>query len=461
MLADALAIWHAGVAAVKPERLILDQTSLIDSQLYLADEDIDLADFDRILVVGAGKASAAMASALFQHRLSELPKRIAVTGWVNAPAGSFQPGSAGPIVLHAARPAGANEPTEAAVQGTDHIVQLLQAASARTLCLVLLSGGGSAILVSPIEGIELSDKQQIARRVAAVGGNIEQLNTVRRALSRVKGGGLLRQCSAGRLVSLILSDVLGDPLETIASGPTVASAAATPEAALATLRELGLDTDPTLSRVVNVLKWLTSKGQTAAASSKTSTLSQATNIVVANNATAVDAAGVKAVELGYRYIMQSARSSEGDVAPLAAKCAGAAQQLSSEPQVDCWISGGEPTVTLPEGTDCGLGGRNQQLALLTMLELQKRGWPSNSRAFAKEILFLSAGTDGEDGPTDAAGAWFDADLSQRAQRNPVSAEAYARHADAYHFFDSVGGLVRTGPTGTNVCDLRIALTPRS
>ncbi|MGN6545498.1 MAG: glycerate kinase type-2 family protein [Aureliella sp.] len=458
-LGDALSIWWAGVVAVTPDRLFADEVQIADGHLQVADEAFDLGGVRRIVVVGAGKASAAMAAAFYQHSLQSLGRSIEVVGWINAPERSFRPGSAGPIHLHAARPVGVNEPTEQAVAGTAEILRLVGQCRADDLCIVLLSGGGSALLAAPVEGISLLDKQQVARKVAAAGGNIEQLNTVRRALSRVKGGGLAGACRARHLISLIISDVPGDPLETIASGPTVREAAASPSEALRVLDELNLLGDRDLHNLVANLQ---QRAKTQPALKKdVAAAAPVSNIILANNATAVDAAGVQAVELGYRYIMQSARGLEGDVSQLSVSAANVMEKLALEPQVDCWISGGEPTVKLPAVEQCGRGGRNQQLVLLSLIELQRRGWPSDLEKFPQPLVFLSAGTDGEDGPTPAAGAWFDPSICEQLRARQLDPRDYARRADAYTLLEQLGCLIESGPTGTNVCDLRVALKPHT
>ena len=455
-LADALAIWWAGISATQPEHLFTRETRVVGNQLELADWQFDLTGVKRLVVVGAGKASASMATAFYQTCLRQLEKKLDVVGWINAPAGSFQSQSAGKIVLHAARPAGMNEPTAEAVAGTERIRSLVAGCGSQDLCIVLLSGGGSALLTSPIEGITLGDKQQVARHVAAAGANIAELNLVRRALSRVKGGGLARTCRARQLITLIISDVLGDPLDTIASGPTVDSALARPSSALTVLERLHLLEHPGLANVTNVLSRLAKAESRMGQASRSH--APVTNIVLANNATAVDAAGVKAVELGYRYIMQASQTLEGDVAPLAIKVADTLEQLGRENAVDCWISGGEPTVKLPPPELCGRGGRNQQLMLLTMLELVGRGWPQNAERFPVPLLCLSAGTDGEDGPTSAAGAWFDERMLEKLRLSGMDASDFAARADAYSLFEKLNGLIVSGGTGTNVCDLRVALS---
>ena len=350
--------------------------------------------------------------------------------------------------LHAARPAGINAPTQQAIDGTQQILNLVAGASRNDLVISMISGGGSAILVSPQPGISLADKQAVAQCVAAAGGNIVQLNTVRRCISQVKGGGLARACQAGQVLSLIISDVLGDPLEIIASGPTVTDLRPDRTQALEALKSLGLLQHPQLA---NVVRWLRKAEATPVNPNSTT---QVQNVILGNLADAVDAAGVRAVELGYRYSMHVARQSEGDVMEVASNAFEQLNHLCDEPEIDCWISGGEPTVRLPE-SDIGLGGRNQQLALAVLEQMQSSGWPEAHKR--TEFAFLSGGTDGEDGPTDAAGAWFDSNTLSRLSTIGLKPATYLRRADAYHFFQEVGGLLQTGPTGTNVCDLRVGL----
>ena len=459
----ALSIFSAGVSAVTPQRLFADKLR-IDSNVLSVDDQItvELGDYSRIVVVGAGKAAAGMARELYHQQLSRLA--LPVVGWINAPAGSFQPNDAGPdIYLHAARPAGMNEPTEEAIFGTRQILKLVQQCSQRDLVIVLLSGGGSALLVAPPEGIRLSDKRAVAQLIAAAGGNIEQLNCVRRALSEVKGGGLARACRARRMLALIISDVLDDSLQTIASGPTLLSSQRNADEALTVLKQLDLHREERLQNVIRYLSEQAEPKTTGPSNAGPNPTVQSLNaptvehVILANNATAVDAAGTKAVELGYRYLMQCARASEGDVLGLASHLSGAIGQLLGQRQVDCLISGGEPTVQLPPSDRRGLGGRNQQLSLGIMHELSKTGWPHDLSRFTRPFVFLSGGTDGEDGPTTAAGAIFDATTLRAAREAGVSIADYLERADAFSFFQRFGGLVETGPTNTNVCDLRIGL----
>ncbi len=452
----ALSIWSAGVDAVTPRRLFADKTRLIHDRLLTIDDqlEIDLSRYARILVVGAGKAAASMASELYRLHLHRLQQPV--LGWINAPAGTFQFGDAGPnIHLHVARGAGINEPTPEAVYGTQQILELLKQSTPQDLVLVLLSGGGSALLVAPPPGLTLTDKQSVAQVIAAAGGNIEQLNAVRRAVSAVKGGKLVGACRAARMITLIISDVLGDSLQTIASGPTVVAANCQPHDALRTLEELDVLDAPQLQNVVTYLRAADGVDQSRLPTGSGGP--QVDHIILANNATAVDAAGVRAVELGYRYVMQCSRGPEGDVMQLAKQLSRAVDQLFEQQQVDCLISGGEPTVMLPAKEIRGKGGRNQQLTLAVMDEMVKRGWPDGER-YQRSCIFLSGGTDGEDGPTLAAGAFFDRQILEQALRAGANVEDYLARADAYSFFQRCGGLIQTGPTNTNVCDLRLALT---
>ncbi len=468
----AFQIWRAGVDAVTPARLFRDKVRLDDTRLIIEGSDpepieVELAGVRRLVVVGAGKAAAAMAIALQQVVLGPLAASVpglAVEGWINAPEDTITAEAAselGSIHLHAARPPGINSPTEAAIVGTRRILELVGSCDHRDCVICLLSGGGSALLCAPISGVTLADKQAVALQVAAAGGNIEQLNAVRRPLSQVKGGGLARVCRAGRLLTLTISDVLGDALDTIASGPTICSEPADgfqtnvrgrAMRALTVLDELGLSGSPALAGVVGALQQQMRNPIVSAPRHSGPTIFSK-QIILGNNADAVDAAGVKAVELGYRYVMQSAQRVEEDVSQVAHRAADAIEQLASQDKIDCWISGGEPTVKLPP-QGAGRGGRNQQLGLAVLREMQLRA----SRALLPyDWVFLSGGTDGEDGPTDAAGAIIDRGVCDRAVQLGLDPSDYLARADAYSFWAKVGGLLRTGPTGTNVCDIRVAL----
>ena len=246
---DALRIWHAAVAAVSAERLVRENVKVDSQGLTVAGRRWRLDELDRIVVVGAGKAGAGMAAGVEEALGESLARRYQLTGWLNVPADCVRPLRW--IELHAARPAGVNEPTAAGVDGAERILALVERLGPRDLCLCLLSGGGSALLPAPLSSISLGDKQEVTRRLSAAGANIRELNTVRKQLSRIKGGGLARLCRAGSLATLVISDVLGDPLDIIASGPTVPDRS-TPADALAILdRLLGPDTPPAIRQALN------------------------------------------------------------------------------------------------------------------------------------------------------------------------------------------------------------------
>ncbi len=435
---DAQRIWAAGVQAVQPEQLIPEFVTVAGDRLWIGDEELDLQTLDRIIIVGAGKAGASMTTALETALGKEVLQSKNVGGWVNVPADCVRATQA--VHLHPARPAGINEPTPAGVEGTRKILRLVGTLGPRDLCLCLVSGGGSALLPAPVDGIALATKISLTREIAARGGTIQQLNAVRRELSAIKGGGLARACRAGRLITLILSDVLGDNLETIASGPTV-DRTPTPELALQILDDLRL-TDYAAGKEAAV--WLRSR-KSLKNQSKAPITSQVTHLIIANNATAVDAAGIEAERLGYSHAMISANEPESSAEEVAERIVEMAQSMRTQQGPDCLISGGEPTVHLTEKSERGLGGRNQQLTLAALAKLDD--WQG--------LALLSAGTDGEDGPTDAAGAFVDEKISTTARDQGLDPNEYLRRNDAYHFFEKTGGLLKTGPTHTNVCDLRI------
>ena len=440
----ALQIWQAGVDAVRSERLVREALHVDGRMLVVGDEQLSLDAIRRIVVVGAGKAGAGMAAAVEEVLGPELLQEKQLAGWVNVPADCVR--RLQRIKLHPARPPGVNEPTPAGAQGSQEILQLVQSSEPEDLCLCLISGGGSALMPAPAEGITLEDKLTVTRYLSAAGANIEQLNTVRKQLSRIKGGGLARACRAGHLLSLIISDVLGDPLDVIASGPTTPDDTSTPGAALDVL-------DSFAARNVEirpeVFEYLERKQQTR----QPRPTCRVTNLIIGNNAVAVDAAGTEAERLGYSHAMISAAKSEGPAERIGRHLAGMALKMRTGPGPDCLVSGGEPVVTLVDRSRRGLGGRNQQLVLAALEQLAGDG--------AAGIVLLSGGTDGEDGPTDAAGALLEAAVLEAAKRQNLDPTDYLARNDAYRFFGPLGALIKTGPTHTNVCDVRVVVVDRS
>lgn len=456
---DALAIWQAGVDAVRSDKLVASNVRVGDSRLLIGDEEFDLQRIRRMAVVGAGKAGAGMAAGLEAALGDRLMAEKELAGWVNVPADCVRPLKR--IHLHSARPAGVNEPTEDGVRGVDEILRIVESLGADDLCLCLISGGGSALLPAPVDGISLADKQAVTQHLSGAGANIEQLNTVRKQLSRIKGGGLARACRAGRLVSLIISDVLGDPLDVIASGPTVADTG-TPQAALDVLERFQSREAGVSPAVIELLEKKTRAVSSSAAGATDIAFGPSVaNIILGNNAVAVDAAGIEAERRGYSHAMSASTTLEGNAEAIGRHHAEMALRMRDQGGPDCLITGGEPTVSLVPAEQRGLGGRNQQLVLAALEYLAgSHKQRPDCRPPCDGLVLLAGGTDGEDGPTDAAGAWIDAGAAATARQRQLDPVDFLRRNDAYHFFAPLGTLIQTGPTHTNVCDLRVVVVDR-
>lgn len=484
---DALAIWTAGVRAVHGYRLITEQLVIDDHWLGLPEQDlwIDLATTERIFVAGAGKASAAMARGVAQVLTPVSPQRLA--GHVQVPEDTDFQDDAAEIVgaidlreslaitepasrpspwleLHHVRPRGINFVTATAVAKTKELAHKLNALGPRDVCLFLLSGGASALLSEPLPGLTFADKNAVTRFLSAAGAPIEELNRVRSALSRIKAGGLARHCQAGRLLTLIISDVLGDPLPSIGSGPTFDDGQPPAARALRAL-EILQTYDPNREHVPGcVFESLLREAQvrTVAPNGSLPANSAASEFVVlANTATAVDAAGIEAERRGYSHAMhvQPPGQPEFGADSLAVESAAKhwASMLSSmnrQPGPDCLITGGESVVDLSGATSESRGGRNQHLALATLQQ-----WQSSANAdwFRDEICFVSGGTDGEDGNTTVAGVCLSQENRERASPMNLDISAFLDTKNSYKFFSQVGGLLLTGNTQTNVCDLRVGV----
>jgi len=444
----AEAIWRAGVQAVDSGRLMRQAIRCSGSALMMGQETIDLETIGRVAVVGGGKAGAGMAAA-FEEILGRNLVDEKVTGWVNVPEDCLR--FTRTIHLHPARPAGVNEPTASGVEGSDRILQIVSSLAEDDLCVVLLSGGGSALLPAPIDDITLGDKLQVTRLLMESGAAIDELNCVRKHLSRIKGGGLARACRAGRLVTLIISDVVGDRLDVIASGPTVVDRSTAADA-LAVLRKYAGASDDVPHAVREAIQRRTDATQVTHIDPDKRRSAIVRNVIIGNNATALQAAARQAVELGYsvRSLGSENRGVAREVGvELARRCLSIRDDNSPLDAPVCLLSGGEPVVHLVP-TDCPRkGGRNQELVLAGLMQLWDAG--------LERIVLLSGGTDGEDGPTDAAGAVIDQTVLDRARRRRMDPCEFLAINNSYPFFEQTGGLLLTGPTHTNVMDLRVAL----
>jgi glycerate 2-kinase len=429
----ALQIWQAAVDAARPQDLL--RSTFTHGPVASA-----LTNARRIIVVGAGKAGAAMAEGV-EAAVPQLLDRI--TGLVNVPADSVRPLQA--IRLHAARPAANNHPTAAGVAGAEQILRLIHEAEPDDVALCLISGGGSALLPAPVEGVTLDDKQRLTKLLHACGATINEMNAVRKHLSRIKGGRLAEAFRGRELFSLILSDVIGDPLDVIGSGPTAADPTTFADA-LAVLQRYRL-TEQTPAAILAHLQHGVA-GQIGETPKQL--LANIHNLILANNARSLAAAQRTAEQLGYR-VLNLGSFLEGETRQLATALAGIVRSIQHNglplrPPV-CLLSGGETTVTLCQ--NYGLGGRNVEFVLAAVHKLGMQG--------LHDIIVLSGGTDGEDGPTDAAGAMADEQTLHRAAQLRVDPAAYLDRNDAYHFFTATGDLLKTGLTQTNVMDVRVIL----
>ncbi|MFO0014649.1 MAG: glycerate kinase [Planctomycetota bacterium] len=453
LIDDALAIWRAGVNAVRADRVVARQVRWDGAWLTIDETSYDLRGIERVVVVGAGKATYGMLMGLADGFARGSHPALRVSGWVNVPDGVADSkritfGDSGWVDVCEARPQGVNEPTQRVIEGSRRILDLVRAADHSTIVLALWSGGGSALFCMPQPWLSLDTKIAITRRLSASGADIQALNEVRRCLSQVKGGRLARACRARLLVGLIISDVLGDPLPIIASGPTVLEPSPDPKLAAEILEGY---CPGVFDAVIAQLR---------ASSARDLSSGFATGLVpahhvLANNATAVDAAGTHAVALGYRYWMHSAKHSEGPAEHVGEQLARQLIDSQRGGLVDCIITGGEPTVVLPPESIRGRGGRNQQLVLSAgRCLIEHCDWRS-------DFALLSGGTDGEDGPTQAAGAWIDRAWVDRYASQGATVVDHLRRCDAGGLFEESGHRLVTGPTHTNVCDLRVALTGKS
>ena len=399
-----------------------------------------LKDVERVAVVGAGKAGAKMAQGLIQALGPQYIKRHRLEGWVNVP--DQEAGRAGPIKLHAARSGHENRPTPKGQEGGERMLTLAQSLNPKDLLFCLISGGGSALWPAPVLDVSLTEKQRITDLLLASGATIDEMNAVRKHLSRVKGGGLV-QATKARIVTLIISDVIGDRLDVIASGPTAPDPSTYSEA-LAILKKYKL-----LRHVPNSVR---SHLENGAAKRIPETLKKpsprVTNILLGTNQLALAAATQEARKRGYTAIVSE--DLQGESRALGKSLAGQAKSIRDKAKTPvALISGGETTVALPQRH--GRGGRNQEIVLSALVHLG----PTNFN----NIAILSAGTDGEDGPTDAAGAFMDETIAKNA--NPKEAIKHLNKHDAYPYLDKLKALYKTGPTGTNVMDLRVVLVRRS
>ena len=427
-------IQRAALAAVDPGAAVRRHVQYREGLLTIGGRDYDLAGVERVWVVGGGKAATAMVAALHQLLGSRLDGGLVVTKYRHVDPG-LETGAV--RVVEAGHPL----PDDAGVQGTARVADLLATATERDLVLAVISGGGSALLTLPSVGLDLADLQGTTDLLLRSGATIVELNTVRKHLSQIKGGGLARLAGGARVASLILSDVVGDPLDVIASGPTVPDPTTFSEA-VTILDRYGLagSVPPAVRRHLQAgLRGQLPETPKAGAA----LFARVHNLIVGSNRLAAEAAAQEALARGFNALLLSTFV-EGEAREVALVAAALAKELVHHdrpvPRPACLVWGGETTVTVRGG---GKGGRNQELALAAALAMQD----------LTNVLLVALGTDGTDGPTDAAGAVATGETVSRAALLGLDPHAYLADNDAYTFFDALGDLIRTGPTGTNVNDL--------
>jgi glycerate 2-kinase len=428
---DALRIFYSALKASDPKEAVLRHVRVSDGVLFAGKRRYRLDEFRNIYLTGAGKASARMAVAV--ERL--LGKRI-TGGLLNV-----KHGHVAKLRRIRLNECGHPVPDEAGVQGAQEIGNIAAKAGEDDLLICLISGGGSALMPFPAQPVTLAEKQDTTQLLLRSGANIHEINTVRKHISSIKGGQLAALAWPAQVLSLILSDVIGDDLDVIGSGPTAPDSSAFLDA-LAVLEKFGLTNlvPPPVSERIRA-------GVAGEIPETPKSLERVQNLIVGSNQLALDAAAGAARGLGYRPLILSSFI-EGETRDVAKVHAAIAKEvLSSGRPVKrpaCVISGGETTVTIKGN---GLGGRNQEFALAAAMDI----------AAISGVLMLSGGTDGSDGPTNAAGALCDGTTIARAEKLGLNAADFLARNDSYHFFEPLGDLIKTGPTGTNVMDVRLAL----
>ncbi|MCP4536125.1 MAG: glycerate kinase [Chloroflexi bacterium] len=419
----ATELQQAALTAIEPAAAVHRHVDREGTTLVVANRRYDLASYERVFVVAGGKAAVPMTAALIDILGNYVNATIVVTkrgSPLNLQSPNLQ-------ILEAGHPV----PDENSIRGAQAIVDLVSQATERDLVICLISGGGSALLTLPIPGLTLTDLQSLTDALLRSGATINEMNTVRKHCSQIKGGNLAQLAAPATLITLILSDVVGDPLDVIASGPTVPDPTTVADAE-AVLERYGIKDRVSFHETPK-------PGDPA--------FERMQHVIIGSNRLAAVAAMKKARRLGFNtlllstYVEGEARETARVAAALAKGIRAHGDPLSPPA---CLVWGGETTVTMHGD---GKGGRNQELALAAAMALD--GWPG--------VLVMALATDGSDGPTDAAGATITGETVTRAKALGLDPQAALDTNDSYAFFDASGDLIRTGPTGTNVNDLLFIL----
>ena len=425
---------NAALEAVDPKIIIKSKVSVKGNTMKVNNLSFNLDEFKRIFVVGGGKACGAMAEAM-EEALGDRIKE----GAVNVPYASPPCQTKRVKLQRASHPI----PDISGVKGVSNMLKLVSHAKENDLIICLLSGGGSSLMPQPLSGISLEDKRKVTDALLKSGATINEINAVRKHLSGFKGGWLAKKAYPATVVNLILSDVVGDPLDSIASGPTVPDST-TFQDAVEILKRYGL-----WGKAPAVVKRVLINGQkglipeTPKAGDKA--FKKVHNIVIGNTLTASLATYSSFKKAGVHALLLSARL-EGQARDVGTIFASIAKEIVASgnpvPKPAGIVAGGETTVMV---VGKGKGGRNQEVALSAALKIKG----------LNGVVIASLSTDGVDGPTDAAGAIVDGKTLLHANMLKLDPRKFLAENDSYTLFSRLGDLIFTGPTGTNVCDVSV------
>ena len=419
---------RAALRAVDPAEAVRRALRLEGDRLWAGGDSFELDPRGSVRLLGLGKAAWPMTTAAAEIFGARAGGGVLVTKEGHLPPGARLPGV---TLLESGHPV----PDERSLAAGEALLRAAAAAGPHDTLVALLSGGGSALACAPVEGVSLAELQALTGELLACGAAIGEINALRRRLDRVKGGGLARACGAGQILVLALSDVTGDALESIASGPFTPDPAP-PGEARRILERTGLAGRVPAALRAHLEREIPAPGPE---------FSRVRHVLVGSNVLAARAALDQARADGLAPLLLTA-CLQGEARQAGRFLACIARQAAASgdppPRPCCIVAGGETTVTL---RGSGLGGRNQELALGAVEEMSG----------LEQALLVALATDGGDGPTDAAGAWVNGETLQRARSLNLEPARFLAQNDAYRFFDPLDGLIRTGPTRTNVCDLAL------
>jgi hydroxypyruvate reductase len=424
-------IMKAALEAVAPAIVVERCMQRVGNQLVIGEKIYQLNDYKRVFLIGFGKASTAMGETAAEILSTHLSRGVLI-------AKKEYLGDRLPIpVLEASHPV----PDQRSIRSAQSIIQLLSATTEKDLVICLISGGGSALLTAPVSGISLEDIQSLTKVLLGCGATINEINCLRKHLSRVKGGQLTRHAAPAKLVTLILSDVVDDPLDVIASGPTTPDTSTFSDA-LSILKKYDVIRDVPSSITQHLQRGMAGDVEETPKSSDP-IFNNVQNLIIGNNYLSAKAAIQQGLREGFNTLLLTT-SLQGEAREAGKFFAAIAKQVAATGNPvqtpACIVAGGETTVTL---SGDGLGGRNQELALGAVEYF----------AGLHNAVLVTLATDGDDGPTDAAGAVVTGETLKRASRLGMHPSTYLSRNASYEFFDQLGDLLMPGMTGTNVNDL--------